>query len=612
MNSHVTDLYYACYGGSSDNIPDVYYGRFSAQTVAQLTPQINKTLMYEKYTMPSGDYLDTVLMISGVDASYAPTYGNGQINYGTTYYFNAAHGIYSNTFLYPASNGSVESTIIGIIGQGIGYGNYTAHCSSSGWSDPTISTTNIASFNNANKYGLLVGNCCQSVKFEESNCFGEALLRAENEGAVGYIGASDYSYWDGDYWWGVGNTSSILTNPTYAGSGLGAYDCAFHDNGEATTSWFISNGQMVQAGNIAVQASTYSTTYKKYYWEEYHLMGDPSVMNYFSKPDPLTISYASPAQTGNTSLVVNTEEYTYVAISLNGVLLDAQYTGTGTSVTLTFPAFTSVDTALVVATKQNKIPHIDILPIVDAGGISQPSDITGVSAPCSNSSQNYSVINVAGITYTWMFPSGWTINSGQGTNSVNVTTGNTSGTISVTPSNGSGSGTPRTLSVSIIPGPAIDLGPDTSICNNQSLILDAGNAGSTYQWSTSASTQIITIDASLLSAGSAYNYQVTVTNSNGCSATDEIEISVLDCTGIMESDIATGIFPNPAQSSITVTCADGIRRVEILDTKGSIVFSEMFSNTVANINISALSEGLYYVRVTSENGTAVSSLAIDR
>jgi len=361
---HVTDLYYACYGGTSDYVPDVYYGRFSAQNVSQLTPQIDKTLMYEKYTMPSDNYMDTVLMIAGVDASYAPTYGNGQISYGTDNYFNAAHGIYSNTYLYPASNGSVEAAIKAIIGKGIGYGNYTAHCGSSGWSDPTISTSDIANFNNANKYGLLVGNCCQSVKFEESSCFGEAILRAANEGAVGYIGASDYSYWDEDYYWGVGNTSNIVANPTYAGTGLGAYDKAFHDHGEATTEWFIANGQMVQAGNLAVQAST--SGMKQYYWEEYHLMGDPSVMNYFSKPDPLTITYDTPAQVGNTSLLVNTEQYTYVAISLNGVLLDAKYTGTNTSVTLNFPAFTSIDTALVVATKQNKIAHIGNLPIEDA------------------------------------------------------------------------------------------------------------------------------------------------------------------------------------------------------------------------------------------------------
>ena len=43
---------------------------------------------YEKYEMADPSFLGEVVMISGVDASYAPTYGNGQINYGTNYYFN--------------------------------------------------------------------------------------------------------------------------------------------------------------------------------------------------------------------------------------------------------------------------------------------------------------------------------------------------------------------------------------------------------------------------------------------------------------------------------------------------------------------------------------------
>ncbi len=362
--THVTDLYYACYGGASDNIPDVYYGRFSAQNVSQLQPQIDKTLMYETYNIPNPTYLDTVVMVAGVDASMSQVWANGQINYGTSNYFNTAHGIYSHTYLYPTSSQSwVDADMRAKIGAGVGYANYTAHCSSSGWADPSFSTSDIANLNNANQYGLIVGNCCQSVKFEESASFGEAIMRAANEGAVGYIGASDYSYWDEDYYWGVGNTSNIIENPTYAGTSLGAYDKAFHDHGEATSEWFIANGQMVVAGNIAVEAST--STLKKYYWEEYHLMGDPSVMNYFSVPDPLTISYSSPMMVGNTSLVVTTEPYTYVALSLNGVLLDAQYSGTGSTVTLTFSALPQIDTAKIVATKQNKIPHIADIPIED-------------------------------------------------------------------------------------------------------------------------------------------------------------------------------------------------------------------------------------------------------
>lgn len=79
----------------------------------------------------------------------------------------------------------------------------------------------------------------------------------------------------------------------------------------------------------------------------------------------------------------------------------------------------------------------------------QPSAITGSLNPVPGSTQSYSVTNVGGVTYTWSFPAGWTINSGQGSNSVSVTVGATNGTISVTPSTGCGSGTDRTTTTTI-------------------------------------------------------------------------------------------------------------------------------------------------------------------
>jgi len=79
----------------------------------------------------------------------------------------------------------------------------------------------------------------------------------------------------------------------------------------------------------------------------------------------------------------------------------------------------------------------------------QPSAITGTLNPEVGSSQTYSVTDVAGVTETWSFPSGWVITSGQGTNSVTVTVGGSNGTISVTPSIGACNGTARTATTTI-------------------------------------------------------------------------------------------------------------------------------------------------------------------
>jgi PKD repeat protein len=386
--AHKTDLYYVTFDGSSDYIPDMYYGRFSATSTTQLQPQIDKTLEYEKYLMPNPSYLDTVIMIAGVDdgsqpdGGYSQVHANGQINYGTTNYFNTAHGIYSNTYLWPTTNSSSTDVLIrNKAGIGVGYANYTAHGSSTGWADPSFQTSDVASMHNNHKYGLMIGNCCQTNTFNDTECFGEALLRAANKGAVGYIGASDYSYWDEDYYFGVGNRASIVEFPTYDASNLGAYDRMFHDQGQPKTSWYYTNGQMIYAGNLAVEAS--ASTMKKYYWEVYHLMGDPSVMTYFSVPDPLTVSYVNPQNVGVTTLTVNTEEDAYVAISHNGVLLDAELAPVGGVVTLNFTAFASPDTADIVVTKQNKQPYIGTVRFVSPS-LPRDASISNVIVPAAS------------------------------------------------------------------------------------------------------------------------------------------------------------------------------------------------------------------------------------
>ena len=357
--SHVTDLYYCEYDGGGDFYPEIYYGRFSATNNEQLIPQIDKTLEYEQYQMPDPSYLNEVVMIAGVDAGMAPTYGNGQINYGTDNYFNLAHGLTSHTYLYPASASSAAQ-IIQDVSNGVGYANYTAHCGPSGWSDPSFSTSDVPGLQNAHEYPLMVGNCCSSVEFQQNECFGEAVLRAANKGAVGYIGGSNSTYWDEDFWWGVG-AGTVSANPTYAQTGLGAYDRTFHDNGELEVDWYITQGQMVSAGNLAVTAAGGS---EHYYWEIYHLMGDPSVMIYFSVPPQLNLTCLSAVPMGTNTLTVTTEPNAYIAISNNGILLDAKLADANGLATLQFNPLNYIGSALIVGTKQNRAPYIDSISVI--------------------------------------------------------------------------------------------------------------------------------------------------------------------------------------------------------------------------------------------------------
>jgi len=363
--SHLSDMYFCEFDGGGDFYPEMYYGRFSAVSSADVEAQVNKTLTHEQYTFSDPSFLDEVVLVAGVDASMAPTYGNGQINYGTDNYFNTAHGLTIYNYLYgsgtpiTSDSSGASAAIISDVSSGVGFVNYTAHCGSNGWSDPSFSTSDISGLQNNDEYGFMVGNCCQSNKFDVPVCFGEGLLRADNKGAVGYIGGSNNTYWDEDFWWAVGN-GSISANPTYAGTGLAFFDCLMHENGEQQADWFITAGQMIHSGNLAVSQAGGAD---QYYWEIYHLMGDPSLMPYIGVPAPLSIFHATTLSLGSKNFTVTTEENAYVAISMGGVLLDAQLADVTGNANLTFSAISSVGTADVVVTKQFKQPYVGSIQI---------------------------------------------------------------------------------------------------------------------------------------------------------------------------------------------------------------------------------------------------------
>jgi gliding motility-associated-like protein len=81
---------------------------------------------------------------------------------------------------------------------------------------------------------------------------------------------------------------------------------------------------------------------------------------------------------------------------------------------------------------------------------------------------------------------------------------------------GSCANTSANALISIAPGPLVNLGNDTLICQGSTIILNAGNPGSNYQWNTGAISQTIPVEI----PGS---YSVVVSNGS-CISSDDIFI----------------------------------------------------------------------------------------
>ena len=350
----------------ADLVPDMYYGRFSATNPDELQAQLDKTMMYDQYTMADPSYLGKVTMIAGVDSGYAPTHGNGQINYGTEHYFNASHGIESNTYLYPDSNGPVEGQLITEYNDGVGFINYTAHGSTTSWSDPSLTQSNINSLTNDEKYFLAVGNCCLTSSYDLGECFGETFLRAPNKGAMGYIGGSNSTYWDEDYWWGVGYHASSQIDGTawpVESTGIGAYDGVFHDHGEAEHLWYVTNDALVFSGNLAVMEAGSSRI--TYYWNIYNLLGDPSLSTYMGVPTDNNVGHIDTIFMGQPSLNVTADIGTYVGLTQDGVLVGSGTVDAGGSLDIEYNQILTPGIPVkMVAMAQNKVPYITEMMVI--------------------------------------------------------------------------------------------------------------------------------------------------------------------------------------------------------------------------------------------------------
>ena len=358
-----TDLYYSSIDG--DIFPDMYTSRMPVSSSNELTNMLTKTLQYEQYTMPDPSYLDETLLIAGWDATWTPRVGKPTIQYANNYYYNSEHGITPHVFL---TTGEGQTTCYTFINQ-VGFVNYTAHGSQTGWADPAFSVSSVNNMTNTDKYFWAMGNCCLAADWGyNGTCFAEAMVRAENKGAWGYIGSCPSTYWWEDYYFGVGATTVTNQMPTMDQTQTGVYDAMFDDDAFNTLNAvpFFGNIAVVHAHANGYSSSSVATD--TYYWEAYHTLGDGSVMPYHKNPSANNVSHASAIGIGLNTFTVNADPGSYVAISKNNEILGvAQVDGSGT-VNVPITPVTSGGDVLVVVTRNQRQPYMQTIPAVSLEG----------------------------------------------------------------------------------------------------------------------------------------------------------------------------------------------------------------------------------------------------
>ena len=230
------------------------------------------------------------------------------------------------------------------------------------------------------------------------------------------------------------------------------------------------------------------------------------------------------------------------------------------------------------------------LPNANAGGD------TGV---CSGNSVGLNA--TGGTTYLWSPTSG--LSNPSISNPVASPSSTTTYTVSVTDANGCSNVDDVVVSYNIVI--PVDLGSDTEICDNNILLLDAGNYLN-YLWNNGSTSQTLQVNGDTL-GWNTYDYNVLVTDANGCTGSDSISVLHYPCPGISElnnSQIDFQISPNPCfnceligkinPNEFFVTDILG-RKIEVAFSKSAKGYSLQFPNRCT---------GIFFIR-NSKTGEAI-------
>ena len=397
LPAHSTDLYYAEYTG--DFYPEVPYGRLSVADTAELSAVVKKILAYEQCTFSDASFLNRVTLVAGREGrTPAPIVTNGQINYLKNNYLSHSASVDTHLFYNPASEFQLPQ-IVESLDSGASLVNYTSHCLSTGWYHPSFTTDGADTLGNVGKYFFAVNNCCLSSRFFENRCFGEALLRNPDAGAVGVIGSSNETLWEEDYYWALGAKGPVSLNAQYNPDKLGTFDRWLHTHGEPVSAFAPTAGEMLLAGGFGL--AQMGMAYENYYWEIYNLLGDPSLMPYFGVPQPVVVAYGDSLPVGATHLSISGTPLARVAFVqdcqlLSSVLLDSNgmaevdfsHPLTGSPLLLTATAQFCKPFVDTVATYISSNPQIAVAD-------SRVADVSGVEAANGRLE--------AGVTYIYNF-----------------------------------------------------------------------------------------------------------------------------------------------------------------------------------------------------------------
>ncbi len=339
----------------SDHYPDIFVGRFSASTVAQVQTQVERSVEYEKYPQSGADWYRKG---TGIASSLGPGDDNEYdyqhirnirtdlLNYG----YIAVDEFYDGSQGGGDASGNPTTSMISTaLNEGRGIINYCGHGSDTAWTTSGFSNTNINALTNDNKLPFIWSVACVNGNFNNYDaCFAEAWMRATHNGepigAIATFMSSVNQYWDPPM--AAQDEFVDILRESYVNNIKNTF------GGISFSGCMLMNDQYGQDG--------YDMT------DTWHVFGDPSLQVRTKTPTTMAVTHDTSISPGTTTFAVHVDRVrnALCALSRSNVLLGYGYTNsTGDAIIQLFQPLSGTTNIDLVVTAYNRIPYITSLPV---------------------------------------------------------------------------------------------------------------------------------------------------------------------------------------------------------------------------------------------------------
>jgi hypothetical protein len=322
-----------------DNYPDIFVGRLSGESEADIQTMVNKVITYEKEPDPNGEWYHKAMGIASDESQGGMTDKEWMEEFrGTLLVYN-----YTDVDQVYDPGASISDVSQGL-NEGRSWVNYMGHGNKDFWGTTGFSNRHIVELTNSNKLPVIISVACYNGDFSSGlPCFGEAWLRHgspdEAKGAIVCAASSIMQPWK---------------PPQVAQKEMVKVLC---EDAYISVGGIFFNGEMKMLEN-----GDGDNTFKAW-----NLFGDPSLMVFTDKPTAIGVTCPDKVNTGPQDIDIMFNN------SIDGrVCLYSEKSGivsskivSGGSVTLSADIDMNEDKLLLTVTARNKIPfqaEIDVGP----------------------------------------------------------------------------------------------------------------------------------------------------------------------------------------------------------------------------------------------------------